>query len=172
MPSEDVEKLGSLIQEGNADGVRSFLATCTPANRGFQHYDFAEGTREYDTFATLAVKAHSLAIVELLMENDYDFVEGDVSDNAPLLLAYKQRDIAIVHAIIRYAVKIGNMDVLNVKNSQNATAMILAAREGDLDTIRLLVNAGADKSCVSEGETAFQVATRFDHLEIARFLQQ
>lgn len=172
MGDADVEKLGTLIQEGDVNGVRSFLMTNHPANRGFQHYDFAERTREYDTFATLAVKAQSLPIVEILMEHKYDFVESDVSDDSPLHLAVKQSNLDIVNAIVRYAIEQKDMRILDTQDYHKNTPLILAARNGDIDTVRLLISAGADKSIAAHGQTAFEVAKQNGFTAIASLLQQ
>lgn len=174
---DDVAKLGCLIQEGDVDGVAKFLEISQPPNRGFQHYDFAERTREYDTFATLAVKAKSLPIVDILMEYNYDFVESDAGDNSPLHLAYCQGSTEIFDRILQYAVKTGNSNIIDATNYSKATVLILAARRGDRQTVSSLLAAGATASFTCNAhwsdpaETAHDAAVRCGHGELAALLR-
>lgn len=174
---DNVAKLGGLIQETDVDGVAKFLEAQQPPNRGFQHYDFAERTREYDTFATLAVKAKSLPIVEILMEYDYDFVEADAADNSPLHLAYGEGSIEIFNRIVEYAVKTGNLNIINAKNYSKVTVLILAAQRGDRQAVTSLLAAGAtlsstrDASWSASAEAAYDAAVRCGNTEIAALLR-
>lgn len=168
---DGVEKLGSLIQDANVDGVSQFLLTSQPPNRGFQHYDFAERTREYDTFATLAVKARSLPIVDILMEYNYDFVESDAGGDSPLHLAYRQGSSEIFDRIVQYSVQTGNTSILDATNYSKATVLILAARKGDRQIVSGLLAAGANIHCSDQSETAYDAAIRCGHSDIAALLR-
>ncbi|WP_124978920.1 ankyrin repeat domain-containing protein [Nonlabens xiamenensis] len=53
----------------------------------------------------------------------------------------------------------------------NATALILAAKSGQTEIVKLLVKAGADISASYEGQTAADVALKNGHQEVLPLLK-
>lgn len=84
----------------------------------------------------------------------------------PLIRAAEQGNSAQVQALVHEGVAVdqrgGNMD---------ETALIIAARHGNLGIVRTLLNAGADINARSKyGDTALTAATYFCHPNVTDFL--
>lgn len=81
----------------------------------------------------------------------------------PLQSACQDGQFEIVRLLLRYGAK------PNLINGHGDTAIIYSAERGDLKSVKLLVEAGADLNGGS-GESALIAAIRRDELEVIRFL--
>ena len=62
-------------------------------------------------------------------------------------------------------------DYVNVTNNNGATALIMAAEEGAIETVRVLLSANADIEAGETGSTALQAAECEGHLDVAELLR-
>ncbi|WP_124978918.1 ankyrin repeat domain-containing protein [Nonlabens xiamenensis] len=84
-------------------------------------------------------------------------------------------------SLIQLAVQMNERDIVSyLLNEQkvepdtscgNATALILAAKSGQTEIVKLLVKAGADISASYEGQTAADVALKNGHQEVLPLLK-
>jgi ankyrin repeat protein len=59
---------------------------------------------------------------------------------------------------------------IDIQNTAGATALIEAAKHGNTEAVKLLLEAGADKTKTSEGQTALSWAAKNGHKDIAALL--
>ncbi len=166
------ETLAACVYEKDVAGVNQQIALGVRAN-GFNHYDFAEQTRLYDTMVTLAVKADSMEILRVLVAAGFDVNESDDANHTPLMLAVERKNIEMSQFLIQ-----SNAD-LNIQDSEGNSALMIAAKFGFTKLCELLLQAGADHSLISRGywsdqkkQTAVQIAQSCNHIETATSIEK
>lgn len=143
------EALAEFIVAGDEVAVERFFATeKRPPNRGICHYDFKEQTRLYDTFATLAVKAKSAKILQLVIQNGYDLNESDDMSDSPLLIAFKLREYSLMEQLIAGGANINALD------KSSWPELVSAVQNGDLLAVKSLLSAAADRARATGEETS------------------
>ncbi len=119
----------------------------------------SEGT----TPLLLATKKGNSKVVEAFLANSADPFITDNSGESPLSYAIKH-DATILNLIIQIS---GNR-----KDIAGETILHYAAREADYDTIQRLLSMGLDREIKNiSGETAYDIAIRWDRADIARLLK-
>lgn len=87
---------------------------------------------------------------------------------SPLMLAAKAGAAACVQALLAKKVRI---DIRNEPDGD--TALILAAYEGHLDVVQLLVKAGASRSLANkDGDNALRAAQVAGNVSVSKYLQK
>ena len=118
-----------------------------------------------------------------MLDHVPDINKGNSKGLTPLMWAIAAKNVAASRMLIERGANVNARAVLEppVSRSQlslsspfppgGMTAMIYAAREGDLEIGRLLVAAGADtKAAAGNGTSALVVAIENAHYEMAKFL--
>ena len=109
-----------------------------------------------------------VAAVRQLLSSGADPNLPDIYSWTPLMRAVYERRDMVVQALLEHP------DVaLNARNDQGATALHLAAANGDAPLTRSLLLAGADASIVDrKGRTPEDVAAAAGHEKVAKLLKQ
>jgi len=120
----------------------------------------------WDTALTSAIKAGHLATVKLLIQKGADVNFSSPGDiQTPVMLAVLLSKIDLVKLLLDAGADI------NVAKIKKNTALMNAARKGDVGIARLLVNAGANVNAKDdEGYTALTYAQALGHSEMVNFL--
>ncbi len=73
--------------------------------------------------------------------------------------------------IVEYLLQNGGLSIINSKNNNEETTLMLAAQRGFLEVVKLLIENNAYKNIRNlNGETALMLAAREGHLEIVKLL--
>ena len=114
----------------------------------------AVGIKQYDT-------------VKLLLDRGADIEKSTDGSGPPLIYAAGGDDAKMVKLLLDRGAHVNN------KDDEGNTALIAAAENNaSVDTVRLLLNAGADRSVKSvQGERPYDIALRNNNRALARLLQ-
>lgn len=114
----------------------------------------------------VAVKNNNFETVKYYLQLGIDpnLFHKDKNDLVSLAVRDKNFDIRILKLLISAGAK------LDEKNSHYDSALIQLALRGDLDTVKLLVNAGADVNVGDFARTPLSIATSRQYHELALFL--
>ena len=183
------DKFYSAIRDGNAAAVSQLLASGADANeadsRGTTplHYAAAVGTPEIMRIlidggahvnartafgaTPLLWSAYSADKVKLLIDHGADVNARSKFGNTPLTVAAAQ---ARNGEVVRYLLAHG-ASVKDARNDLDQTALSRAARAGDLDMVRLLIEKGSDANTRDRiGFTPLMFAAANNDPEMARLL--
>src|SRR5699024_2271659 len=112
----------------------------------------------------MACAAGSLEVVNLLIKAGADI---ELGANTPLIEAAQEGHYPIVERLLQADA------IINATNSSGDTALALAAENGHIDIVRLLIACGADVDGSSQkigGRTALMKAVQAGRLEIVSLL--
>lgn len=109
-----------------------------------------------------AVDANDLAMVKLLIESG-----AKISNGALAVAMYEDSDIAILSELLECDVDLNQFIEENQK-----TPLMFAARNGDFERVRMLVEAGADVNVEHCGTSAIWYAAKGGWEEIYNYLSQ
>jgi hypothetical protein len=108
---------------------------------------------------------------EMLLEHGADPNYTDMAGYTLLMLAANRGAADVAASLARHGARL-NDQYRNPGNDAGKTALIIAAANGDIATVKVLLAAGADRSIRSStGHNAFQHAERFRHPETAALLK-
>ncbi|MBL8818318.1 MAG: ankyrin repeat domain-containing protein [Planctomyces sp.] len=110
---------------------------------------------------------NNLAIVEKLVECGAD-IHKDDGDSPEGLIYDAARDGAI--DVVRWMLARGAVLNYDYGSKRRCMTMIAAARTGNLELVRLLVEHGAEFNLPWNGDTALSAAEREGHREIVKYL--
>ena len=125
-----------------------------------------------DGFTPLAMAAYNGhdKIVELLIKNKAEVDTPDLKGNTPLSHAASCGE-ASAPRTVKVLLDAG-AEINAVDNGEHFTALMMAAAEGNLEVVKLLLEEGADKSMVdTDGESAAHFARLNGHTEIVELLE-
>ena len=93
------------------------------------------------------------------------FNQGQISlhRSYPILIAATEGCTDIVNEFIAHD------SVL--KDSNNGSVLMVAVAQGHTEVVRSLINAGANKNCSFDGQTALDIARRNGNTDIIRLLE-
>ena len=140
--------LMTAARSGTAKGVRFLVMAGADVNA-------AENSREQTALMWAAAQGHA-EVVQVLIESGADL---NAHSRVRPMLMYTD------------ATNGGAFDQGVMENLGGFSPLLFAARQGDVDIARLLINAGADIDGVAgNGTSPLVVATHSGHSELARFL--
>ena len=149
LPLEELRARPRETEELLVVALKRFLAAKLGCTR-FRLKLCREDSKEIDDGAPLTGSA-DFTLVRM------DFQSSDVATNAAFLSACRGGRLAEVEGLLRAPL---NPDVRDAE--KNSTGIYLAARNGNLDIVRLLLEAGADKdAAMQDGATALHSAAEF-----------
>ncbi|NXU47215.1 ASB3 protein, partial [Turnix velox] len=132
--------------------------------------DFTEAYSDRCSAVGLAAREGNLEVLSRLIKQGYSI---DVLDNRgwlPIHEAAACNSSECLQLLIRAA---RSKDCLNSKTFEGMCALHLSARHGSLESLRVLLEAGADPNEVTtEATTALFLAVENDHADIVLFLLQ
>lgn len=122
-----------------------------------------------------AIREGHRDIVELLQSagvNEADDLEVSVDD---LLGAAKRGDVALAQAVLEAGIDPNSMERSPGRRRRDKTVLILAAEQGHLEMVKLLVASGADVDLSDRpgkrfGKTPLMYAADYGHSEVVKFL--
>jgi ankyrin repeat protein len=187
------EDLFDLVKNGQAEQIRDAIyyqildETTDFYKSNYSGYDLLSFAEIYGTKEKVKILEEAADVKDSLLSL-YDFIEHEDFNSVDRLLSNQVLPINFSdndhHSALYYAVmkdcgeiveritKYPNCD-LNIRSKFGDTPIILAARNGSLDVLKILIEAGGDVNLKnSHGDTALHVATRLgkDGEEIVSFL--
>ncbi|MFI3258138.1 MAG: ankyrin repeat domain-containing protein, partial [Spirochaetales bacterium] len=115
------------------------------------------------TALLLAVKNGNITLAQMFLEHDADPFISDNSGNSALIYALKN-NAAMLNTIVQ--------EVGNKQDIAGETVLHYAAREADVGTVQRLLSMGLDRTIKNiSGETAYNIALRWEKNDIAALLQ-
>ena len=155
------EELKARLRESERSlvvALKRFLGAQLGCSR-FQLKLLGENSKEIDDDTPLTGPADFLVV-------RMDFQTSEVATNAAFISACKEGSVTEVDRLLHAP---QNPDIRDEEN--NCTGTHWAARNGHLDVVRLLLEAGADKHAVMRYRaTALHVAAQNGHLDVVRLL--
>lgn len=128
---------------------------------------FARDTRPLE----VALWKNDGRAAEMLLQHGADPNYTDMAGYTLLMLAANRGAADVAASLARHGARL-NDQYRNPGNDAGKTALIIAAANGDIATVKVLLAAGADRSIrTSAGYNAFQHAERFRHPETAALLK-
>ena len=114
----------------------------------------AVGVKQYDT-------------VNLLLDRGADIEKSTDGSGPPLIYAAGGDDVKMVKLLLERGTRVNEAD------DEGNTALIAAAeRNASIETVRLLLNAGADRNVKTvQGERPYDIAMRYKNRALARLLK-
>lgn len=131
------------------------------------NFEYAD-TQDLNKDLILAIRHKNANKAIWLLEQGADPYAKDQYENSALLLAIQYNCIEIIERLI------SQVDVNDPRNFiHSRTPLMLAARDGDIQAIMLLVKAGAEINVKDkQGKTAAFYAVANEHYEAAELLEQ
>lgn len=125
----------------------------------------------------LATKMLDLDIIGILLKNGADINKKDFSGNSAFHLAVKDRPDYVVEKLLDIIPNTNVNKVVNNKNDDGDTPLHLAARKGKFNTVKILVQSGADiNACNKKDNTplleAFASKNSVEHQKIIKYLHE
>ena len=133
-----------------------------------KHADLNIRDKDGNTPLHLAIKSGSMKAARALLEVGADPSVANDEGLQPLILAaMKNNGHFLVNLLISYDARV------NATNQYKDTALHFAARAGNLQSVKILVNAGAAPSMTNQsGLKPVELAKKFDHRAIVKFLSE
>jgi len=151
----EVEAFANAVAAGDPEAIRALAARNMPLNE----IDRTSG----ETPLLVAINAKGLATIELLLELGADPDHGGVQ--IPLSAAVVTGEVPIIEALLAAGAEIDQRD------EDGCTALMDAAAAGNLEMVKLLVEAGADPNAVDDlDRTALDVAQECRKRKVAAYL--
>ena len=117
----------------------------------------------------IAVGSKDPRLVRKLVQKGVAINEPDYQDVSLLSRAVMVNDVATVRAMIDLGAKVNEVDKLGMTPLLHAVSIDF----GDTQMVELLLKSGADRNArTKEGLSAAQLAGKYNHVEIARALEQ
>lgn len=146
-----------VVKENASDNLLSYLIE--------QNYPF--DTRNSDGYTPLnyAIEKNYVKTATILLENGANpFQMIDKKGNNGVTIAFKNKNKTMLSNIVKYAGK--KTDI------QGNTLLHYAARLSDVEFVQRLISYGLDKNVKNvAGDTAYDIAVRWNHLDIASLLK-
>ena len=193
---DDLQTVALLIQAGanpnpaNEHGVTPLSLACTNGNAAMVETLLAAGAdanaalKTGETVLMTCARAGSAEAVTAILTRGADVNAKEGSEHQTALMwATAQRHPAVVRVLIEHGADIHAQSRVSrqviTRDGRKAeeadvggfTALLFAARQGDVDSARLLLAGGADRNDASpDGTSALVVATRSGQRAFAQFL--
>lgn len=169
LASKDVklnQALGQAIVDGNDSKFDSLLRQGADIESRFDDDDDGdsddddddedeEGDRNQSTLF-LAARYDKPGIAKIILDHksDKDFLEDKMTNGwTPAHIAAQNHCIEVLRQIMEAGEKIGiKMNIVNSTNPANSTPLLLAACEGYLDIVKMLLENGADLTIASRSK--------------------
>ncbi len=153
IPEKDLLKS---ISSGQTEVLETFLDAGAEINALYNN--------DKTTLLNYAVREQNLKAVQMLIDRGAD-INLASKEKTPLINAVAKNDLRILHLLINNDADLGAV----VKKGN--TALIIAARAGKLDCVRMLVEHGADVEYENtNGLTALDYANMVNYPEVAAYL--
>jgi len=129
---------------------------------------------------SVAIMSGHMEIVELLVENGADINDTDIRGVTPLIDASwgnpTVKDYRTIYVKIVKLLLLNGADP-NIKDNKNTTPLMAASVVGNIDIVKLLVNAGASLDTISYGnsgtpKTALMLASEKGHEKLVKLLKE
>ncbi len=151
------------VRHGNTELVAALLSD--QKHRQIEHV-----RRDGKTAVMLAAETSNGAVVEMLIAHQAKLSRTDADGSTTLHLAAAVGNVSALAALLKQT-SMASAKILNRRNEQGATALMLACRQGHSETVTLLLGAGADPRVRSpDGETALLHACRQPNVLIVQAL--
>ena len=89
-------------------------------------------------------------IVKILLDNNVDLFKFSNKGYFPIHIAALNNNYEIIQILLTYANENQLPPILELRNNEKATAILLAAKKGHIETVQTLLNHGADIYAVDE----------------------
>lgn len=125
----------------------------------------------------LATKMEDSHIIGILLKNGADINKKDFSGNSAFHLAVKNRPDDVVEKLLDIIPNTNVNKVVNNKNDDGDTPLHLAASKGEFNTVKILVQSGADiHACNKKDNTplleALASKNSVEHQKIVKYLHE
>lgn len=138
---------------------------------------------EKETCLHIASRLGHKGVVELLLENGAKVDIKDNLNNPPLLIAlsstphWQSKDNSIPKMLLKKGanpnVKSGNLRCRYIEHNHEVTPLILAAKNNNLDLVKVLTNSGADVNLTDNmNQSPLYIALSEGAMSVASFLLQ
>ncbi|TEA14029.1 Ankyrin-3 [Colletotrichum sidae] len=158
---EDGWALQAAAAEGHYDVVKELLDRGADVNALTENANFPQGTA-----LQAACESGKVEIVTLLIERGANPDLGAGEDGCPLMAAATRGEQAIVELLVN-----AKAEVNVFGGSDNSTVLIISVVNLPVDSLRILLDAGADINLEDrDGDTPLILAAREGDADCARFL--
>ena len=195
---DDLESVDLLVRAGanvsvaNRDGATAMYLACLNGNAGMVEKLIKAGVDPNATFLMHgetalmeAARTGSVEAVKVLLDHGAQVnAKETLRQTTPIMWAAEQDHAEVVRLLAARGADVNAQSLVNQpkkrygvnykgteSHSGGMTPLVLAAREGALDSVEALVAAKADVNKVSgDGSSAMLVAIQNGHYDVARFL--
>lgn len=170
-----LDRVPDLINSRDMDGLTPLLFACTENNPEMVNlmlrYDAIIDETDHEKYTPLhlSVILKNPEITKILLENGASLSAKAIEDDNALFIACKMNQKIMVQLLLQH----GAADFIDEPNHKGNTALMCAAKNGNLDITKLLLQAGAKTSLKNhKGQTALSIAKNKKYQRIAELITQ
>jgi ankyrin repeat protein/thymidine kinase len=150
------------VQKGHLEIVTTLLRKGANANCH---------NKNHTTPLIFAVNQNCMPMVQVLLDAGADPSKSQINKVYPIHIAAKNGDILILKALLRAGSSFITGASVNCQNKEGVTPLFLAAQNGHIDAVTILLNVGADPNQREYNKlTALHQAATNGHLKIVNLL--
>ncbi len=188
--ADQLIQLGANVKAANRFGVTPLALAATNGSATMIEKILAAGedanaavTKDGDTALMSAARAGKVDAIEVFLKHGADVNKTNQRGQTPLMFAVAEKNAAAAKVLIAHGANVnahtnplpppGKLDLIFSAPAPpgGMTALLFAARQNDLESVKVLIEAGADlKGAAADGSAPLLIAVINGHYSLAKYL--